>query len=291
MVERAPSAGDRLQAAAARALIGIFRRLGIDRASAFGGWLARHTGPLTRAQRTAEANLRRAFPNMAEDERVRILTAMWDNLGRTMGEYPHLKQLAEEPDRIRVSGLEHVEDILSAQKPMLCISAHYGNWELATVPLRRAGIRGAMIYRAANNPLADQLIQELRAPLNNDYYPKGEKAARAMLSCLRRGQPVGLLVDQRLGEGEAVDFFGFPAMTTTAPATMALRLNAAIVPARVDRLEGARFHLRVFPPLEKAASGDLQADILETTRRINALLEDWIRARPEQWFWVHNRWK
>ncbi len=291
MAERAPSAGHRFQAGAARALIGTFRRLGLDRASAFGGWLARRFGPLTRAQRTAEANLRRAFPDMAEAERARILTAMWDNLGRTVGEYPHLNRLAEDPERVRVSGLEHLGDILSAQRPVLFVSAHYGNWELATVPLRRAGIRGAMIYRAANNPLADKLIQELRAPLRNDYYPKGKEGARAMLSCLRKGQPVGLLVDQRLGEGEAVDFFGQPAMTTTAPATMALRLNAAIVPARVDRLEGARFHLRVFPPLEKADSGDLQADILETTRRINVLLEDWIRARPEQWFWVHNRWK
>ncbi len=291
MADHSPSAGDRFQALAARALIGSFRRLSIDRASALGGWLARQTGPLSRAQRMAEGNLRRAFPGMADSERARILTAMWDNLGRTVGEYPHLARLAEDPERVRISGLEHLGDILPARKPVLFISAHYGNWELATVPLRRAGIRGAMIYRAANNPLADELIQQLRAPLHNDYYPKGKEGARAMLSCLRKGQPVGMLVDQRLGEGEAVDFFGQPAMTTTAPATMAHRLNIDIVPARVDRLQGAHFHLRVFPPLEKSCSGDLQADILETTRRINALLEDWIRDRPEQWFWVHNRWK
>ena len=107
---------------------------------------------------------------------------------------------------------------------------------------------------------------------------------------MRRGGHVSLLADQKLNEGIAVPFFGRPAMTAPALALLALRFGCAILPARVERLRGARFRLTLYPPLDMPRSGDRDGDVMTIMTAVNATLEAWISERPEQWFWVHSRW-
>ena len=124
-----------------------------------------------------------------------------------------------------------------------------------------------------------------------ELIPKGAVAARRAVAALRRGAHVSLLADQKLNDGIAVPFFGRPAMTAPALALLALRFDCAVLPARVERLEGAHFRLTLYPPLDLPRTGNRDADVAALMRSVNATLEGWVRERPEQWFWVHSRWR
>ena len=151
------------------------------------------------------------------------------------------------------------------------------------------GISVAQVYRAGNNPLLDRMIARYRGD-GGELIPKGRVAARRAIAALRRGTHLTLLADQKMNDGIAVPFFGRPAMTAPALAVLALRFDCDVLPARVERLAGARFRLTVFPPLPLPRSGEPHADAAALMARVNAILEGWIRDRPEQWLWVHRRW-
>ena len=282
----------RLRGLGARFLLGLFRLLPVDAASALGGFLARTIGPRLGASKRAVINLRRAMPELTETEIRRVVRGMWDNLGRVIGEYPHLDRFRvyEKGGRVEHVGTELVDPILAAGRPILFVSAHFGNWEVATLAATQRGLKVAQIYRAANNPYVDALVAEFRSIVGSELIPKGAVAARRSMEALKEGRHLALLVDQKMNDGIAVPFFGRDAMTAPAVAQLAMRYNAAIVPARVERLGGAHFRLTVFPEIEHPRSGDRRADTLAIMTRVNAVIESWIRARPEQWFWLHRRW-
>ncbi len=269
----------------------LFGALPLDRASAVGGWLTRQIGPRLPVHRIAERNLRRALPELDEGEVRRTLAAMWDNLGRVAGEYPHLAALVADEERVQVvddSGVLAALD--KGEAGGILISAHFGNWELCPVPALRAGLPLSVFHRALNNPYSNVVIQELRRPLvTGRFLPKGRKGALAAMSLLKGGQFVGLLVDQKENDGIPAEFFGREAMTTLAPAVFHQRYEAPVAAARVERLKGARFRI-VVEWVPMVDTGDRAADVAANTRRINALFEDWIRARPDLWFWPHRRW-
>lgn len=280
----------RLQAYAARFGMALLRALPLDTASAVGGWLARKLGPLSGAHKTAVENLRRAMPEKTEAERQKIVTGMWDNIGRTTAEYPHLDQLVKDLERIEIIDPENWGDELAADGiGALLIGMHYGNWELSILPGFRKGLHQYVVYRAPNNPFVDEMLKKLRAPLWQNYLPKGLEGARQAVKLLKQGAHIGMLVDQKLDEGIPVRFFGRDAMTTTAPASLARRLSIPIVTARVVRLGGVRFRIFV-EAVDVAKTADREADVIVTTKQISAMFEDWIRENPEQWFWVHRRW-
>jgi KDO2-lipid IV(A) lauroyltransferase len=282
----------RLRGTGARFLLGLFRLLPVDAASALGGLLARTIGPRLGASKRAVINLRRAMPALSEEEIRRIVRGMWDNLGRVVGEYPHLDRFRvyEKGGRVEHTGTELVDPILAAGRPILFVSAHFGNWEVATLAATQRGLEVAQIYRAANNPYVDALVAEFRSIIGSELIPKGAVAARRSMEALKGGRHLALLVDQKMNDGIAVPFFGRDAMTAPAVAQLAMRYNAAIIPARVERLSGAHFRLTVFPEIEHPRSGDRRADTLAIMTRVNAVIESWIRERPEQWFWLHRRW-
>lgn len=282
----------RLEAAGLRLLFFCFRRLPLERASAFGGLLLRTLGPWLPAHRIAQRNLARALPELGAAERKRALLGMWDNLGRSVGEFPHLGDLVSDRSRIGVVDPDGVAARLRDDgKGALLLSAHFGNWELGAVAAMRAGLDQVSFYRPANNPLADEVIQELRRPLApRGLLPKGGQGARAALQLLRDGVHVGMLVDQKENDGIAVPFFGRPAMTTTAPALLAQRLGLPIAVAMVERIEGVRFRIAV-STLEPATGGAQAADVAATMERVNRVFEDHIRRRPDLWLWAHRRWK
>ena len=281
-----------LEALGVAAALGLFRLLPLDLASATGGWLCRHFGPLTPVSRYAERNLRRAFPEKTDAEIRRILVAMWEHLGRVFGEYPHLARfrLYEPGSRVEVLGAEHVDRLRDDGKTGIFFSAHLGNWELASLGATQRGVPLARIYRAPNNPLVDQLIRHARRSVKGELLPKGSDGARRALAIMRAGGHLGMLVDQKMNDGIAAPFFGRPAMTAPALAQLALKFDCPVIPAKVERLRGARFRLTIYPALKIERRGARDGDVLALMTQVNAIIEGWIRERPEQWLWLHRRW-
>jgi Kdo2-lipid IVA lauroyltransferase/acyltransferase len=288
---------DRLEASGAALWFGAVGLLPIDWASALGGAVARRIGPFLGISKRARTNLRRAFPELPEAEIERIVVGMWDNLGRVAAEYPHLREIRvfEAGGRVETHGFVHMDRAVAAGRRMIIFSGHIANWEIGALAAAQYGAtvtrtyRVTQIYRAPNNPLVDRLISRFRGD-RGEYIPKGAPAARRAFAALYRGEHLTMLADQKLNEGIPVPFFGRPAMTATALALLALRFDCDVLPARVERLPGARFRLTVFPPLPLPRTGNGEADVAALTASVTGILESWIRDRPEEWLWVHRRW-
>ena len=287
----APRFAHRLEAWGAAFLAAVFGLLPLDCASALGGALARRIGPFLGISKRARLNLRRAFPELSETEIAGVVAGMWDNLGRVAAEYPHLQKIRvfEPGGRVETRGLDHVDRAVRAGRRMIIFSGHIANWEIAALAAVQYGISVAQIYRAANNRLVDRMITRFRGDAG-ELIPKGSVAARRAIATLRRGAHLTMLVDQKMNDGIPVRFFGRPAMTAPALAALALRFDCDVLPVRVERLGGAHFRLTVSPPLPLPRSGNSHADAAALMAQVNAILETWIRDRPEQWFWVHRRW-
>ena len=280
------------EAAATWLLYALFGLLPVDAASWLGGALARLVGPRLRVTKNARRNLKRVFPHLSESEIDRIVTAMWDNLGRTAGEHPHLAQFDpyKPASRVEVVGGEEIDKLRDDGMTGLLFAGHIANWELSPLAGVKRGLTVHLIYRRANNPLFDAIVQKGRAVLGGDLYPKGSEGAKQVLRAMRRGDHMAMLVDQKMNDGIAVPFLGIEAMTASAIAELAFRFDCPVVPARVERLKGARFRVTFEAPLEKPATGDRREDVKLLMTAINARLSAWIAERPEQWLWVHNRW-
>ncbi len=272
--------------------LGILKMLPVDRASAFGAVLARRIGPRLKAHQVARRNLTRAMPDLLPDRVNAILDGMWDNLGRVVGEYPHLAAFGPDaPDpRVKLIGLDVLAPLEASGKPVIFVSAHIGNWEVVSFGAAGRGMPLARIYRAPNNPWTDRMILRLRRPVGGIDLPKGAEGAKGLIRALRSGQSLAMLIDQKMNDGIPVPFFGLDAMTAPAVAQLALRHGCPIVPARIVRTNGAHFELLVEPPLRMPDTGDPRADIQTIMTKLNARLEAWIREHPEQWLWVHRRW-
>jgi KDO2-lipid IV(A) lauroyltransferase len=282
----------RIEAVGAALMFGLFRLLPLDAASALGGWLGRLIGPRLGVSKRAQINLRRALPELDAAAARGVMRGMWDNLGRVVAEYPHLAEFRvyAGDGRIEFVGDDILDPVIASGKSAIFISAHYGNWEIATMAATQRGLDVAEIYRAANNPWIDRLIATYRDSVGSELIPKGTIAARRSIAALRDGRHLAVLVDQKMNDGIPVPFFGRAAMTAPAVAQLALRFDCAIMPARVERLKGARFRIVMSPPIAVVRTGDRQADTLAIMNAVNEEIERWLRERPEMWLWLHRRW-
>lgn len=274
-------------------LYGFFAALPLPAASAAGGFIARRLGPRIGATKRARVNLRRAMPELSETEIEGIIHDMWDNLGRIIAEYPHLGTFKMFDPKGPVETVGSIRR-LKEQPPgpdehYIFFSGHCGNWEIAPLAVTQAGLRAASIYRALNNPIVDRLIHRARAAIGSELIAKGAAGRRAIMA-LRGGAHLCMAVDQKMNTGVRVPFFGRDAMTDKVMARVALRYDCRVVPVRVERLKGVKFRVTFEEPMEFARTGDDEADVLALMTLINARLEEWIRARPSQWLWLHRRW-
>ncbi|HEY1961092.1 MAG TPA: lysophospholipid acyltransferase family protein [Rhizomicrobium sp.] len=283
----------RLEAAVFFALIGGFRLLSVDGASAVGGFLGRRILYRTPLTDRARANLKAAYPEKNAGEIEAIVREMWDNLGRTVAEYPHLDRFSYKgtDPRIEIANMQLGVRIVAEGKPILFVSGHFGNWEIMPIAAAQYGVEGGIVYRPVNNPYVDRWIVNQRAEYGpKDQITKGAQGTKRIFTLLRAGKAIFLLVDQKTDEGVPAPFFGRMAMTTPAPAALALKLGATIVPISNERLKGARFRMTVHDPIAFQPSGDHAADVLALTTRINEVMERCVRYRPSQWLWIHRRW-
>lgn len=283
----------RVEAAAFKLYLSHFAKMPFEKASAAGAdWLSR-LAPLTSKHTTMLRNLRLAFPNETEAWREDVAMATWAQLGRSLGEFPHLHEItfAEGEARTEVIGREIFDRARDSENGAVFFSGHISNFELMPVAIVRLGVTCSMTYRAMNNTIVGKLVREQRS-INGtpDQFPKGRQAGVGMLRTLRRGDAVALMIDQKYNEGVPVPFFGHDAMTSDAPARLALQYDAPLIPLSLRRVDGTRFILHAHEPIAIDKTIPRDEAVRDATFKMNRFLEDTIRAAPEQWFWVHRRW-
>jgi len=249
---------------------------------------------LPRLQKTAQINLRIAFPECSEAQRHIIIRGMLRNLGRMAAEFARFpKYNRNNIEQIVV--LDGHENFLKGQrrgKGVLYLTGHIGTWELSSFAHALYGFPLHYMARPIENSRIDALVNRYRSLSGNQPIFKNE-SARVTLKVLKEAGTIGILADQNTMPSEAifVDFFGKAASTTTGIARLALHTDAAVVPGYAvwdERL--GKYCLRFEPPVELIRTGDSERDILENTQKFTKVLEDIIRKYPDQWVWVHGRW-
>jgi Kdo2-lipid IVA lauroyltransferase/acyltransferase len=248
-----------------------------------------------RLRRIAEENLSMAFPEFNEAQRKKVCRGVFKNFGRLLGEFSQLAKL----DRGNISevvvydGFENYAESMRRGKGTLFLTAHFGAWELCPYAQAVYGHPLKFVVRPIDNPRIDQLINRVRTLSGNQIIEK-KSSLKEILKALRNNEAIGILIDQNttLDAGVFVPFFNVAACTTTSVATIALRTKATVVPGFLVWDDKLRKHrLRFEPPATLIETGNLQADIEANTAAFNLILEDLVRKYPDQWLWVHRRWK
>jgi Kdo2-lipid IVA lauroyltransferase/acyltransferase len=239
-------------------------------------------------------NLRRAFPEKSAEEILKIARGVYRNMGIVSAEFfdiPHWSQ-SNIGEIVDPDGLEHCLKALEKGRGVLMFGAHFGNWELEAVAASLLIKPLAAIYRPLDSALLDQLVLRVRTATGNTLLAKN-RAMRAMLRSLKRNEILGILIDQNVDyyEGVFVDYFGRPACTTDGLAILALHTGAPVLPAYMARLPDGRYRLVIGSEVEVVDTGDRNADILANTQRFTKVIEQTVRRYPDQWLWIHQRWK
>lgn len=280
-----------------RRVFALARRLGPERAATIGAALARRVGPFLPAHRTGLANLRAAFPEKSEAQLRAILDGAWDNLGRTGAEYAHLDVLvdfdpeATAPGRIEVVGIEHFTALRDDERPGIIFAAHLGNWELPAICAARYGLEATAVYRPPNAPAAALLVYEVRSQTMGALQASHMGAAFAMNGVLERGGHLGMLIDQHFTRGVPVTFMGRAALANPVLAKFARHYDCPVHGVRVIRLPGHRFRVELTPPLDLPRAPDGRIDVSGAMQAMTDQIEVWVREHPEQWLWMHRRWR
>lgn len=269
------------------------RILSVDNSASLCSFIARKIGPYLRVTQTARKNLKKVYGDDIDIEST--INDLWDNYGRYIGEFPFINGLdsAELDKRVKVIGLEKVEAFQKMNQPFMLFLGHQANWDFVIRKINDIYPKFGITYRAANNPYVDKRILKERA---NDtsitMIAKGPSGAKSIIRAIKSGASIAMLVDQKMNNGIEVPFFGFPAMTAVALARLSLQYKYPIVPLQIVRIgKSSNFELILHDPLEPSITKDNEKDCYNIMLEVNKTLEQWIREKPEQWFWFHNRWK
>lgn len=282
-----------LEWGALQLLVASLSRIGLRRASGWMGAFARRIGPLVRRKHNiARRNLRRAFPDWSEAQVEQTLRDMWENMGRYVGELPYIASMSADDFRA-IAEIRGEEHLLAAKScdGSLFFSAHMANWELGAKASWACGVPFAIVYRPLNNPLTDRMASNYRDRYQLRGLPKTAVGSRELLKTLRDGDPVAILIDQKMNTGVPIPFFGHEAMTSPAIADLAVKYGHPIIPTRVERLgHEPKFRITFEPPVHWEPTGDAKADAITIMEKLHGIMEGWIREHPGHWFWVHKRW-
>jgi len=246
-------------------------------------------------RRTGERNLQLAFPQSTEKERDEIVRGCFRSLGRQLGVFSKFATSSSESllKILHISGREHYEKLKAENKGVLFFTAHLGAWELLPLCSSLHGDRLNVVVRRIDNPKVEKLVDQIRSRWGNQTLDKSS-AGRQMIKALRSGEALGVLTDLNTLDEEAifVDFFGVQAATNFMVAKLALRTKAPIVPMFAPWDEKLRkFIIQISPPIAFEATGDEEADVRNLTTKLSLITEDKIRSYPDQWLWIHKRWK
>lgn len=261
--------------------------------------VARTIGPLLRENRIGRANLTAAFPEKSPEEIEAILRGVWENLGRGAAEFAHIDHIWDHIEAQPEFG--HIEvpqrtnhlfhQLRLDGKPALVFTAHLGNWEMPALAAVNHGLDAALLYRRPNIASADRIIQEMRQVKMGTLIPAGRDAPLRLGEALRNGQHVGMLVDQYLTNGVEVTFFGRKTRANPMLARLLRQVECPIHGVRVIRLPNHRFRIELTEEIPPVRDAEGKIDVNATTQAITDVIEGWVREYPEQWLWLHRRWR
>jgi KDO2-lipid IV(A) lauroyltransferase len=247
------------------------------------------------SRRRIRANLETAFPELDPAGRDRILKGAARHFGLMLAEVSWLWRARPEQiaDRCGIAGFEHFERALESGRGVVLATAHCGNWELLNARLLVEGLPLTIAVRRLDDSRVDALVTGLRSRFGTEVIPRGRNAGRKLARALAENRAVGLLIDQDIRDvpGVFVPFFGRPAWTPSGAALLALRIGCPVVPGFIHRRADGRHQVQIHPPLPPPDNATLNDQVEELTAAATAAIEAQIRAHPEQWVWMHRRWR
>ena len=245
-------------------------------------------GPFFRSNETVKKNLEIFSSNISEEDKNKIIKKMWDNYGKTFIEYVFLKKLRENKLSVIIKGEKNLFTIKKSRKPVIFVSGHFANFELMSMEITKKDIKLATIYRPLNNVFLNPLMEFLRKKyVCSNQIKKGINGVRKAIEYLKKDYSVALMIDQRVSEGETINFFNKSALTTTLPAQLSIKFDLDIAPVFIERTKDDKFIIEFFEPINSKK----YKDKISLTHALNAHLEKMIIRNPYQWIWTHKRWK
>ncbi len=268
----------------------IFKILGIKLASDLSGKIFQTIGPLFRSKKLIFSNIKKAFPNINQNELKEIYISMWNNYGRVFAEYMFIKKFRYDRlnDNIIVNGEEILENIKLNKQRVVFVSGHFSNFELMAMQIEKMGIKVAAIYRPLNNIFLNPIMEKIR----RDYIckfqiKKGIGGTKELVKLIKDGFSTALMIDQRVSEGIQSNFFNEKASTTTIPAQLVKKYKIPVVPIFIERFDNIKFKITINKPINFEETKSVE----DITNELNKLLENMIVQKPNYWIWSHNRWK
>ncbi len=245
-------------------------------------------GPLFKSKNIIYKNLNIFNKNLNNYEREKIIENMWKNYGFTFIEYIFLKSFRENNTHINIVGEEVLKKIILKNKPVIFISGHFSNFELMSMEITKKKIPLATIYRPLNNFFLNPFMEYLRKRYVCKYQiKKGIGGVKESIEYIKKGFSIALMIDQRVSEGELINFFNKPALTTTLPAQLALKFNLSIVPVFIERDKNGIYKIQFYDEIDSST----YSNKMDLSVKLNSLLEMFIKKNPNEWIWTHNRWK
>ena len=264
------------------------RILGIRLSRKLFSYLFLYLGQIFKSKKTIQKNLRIFLKNNSQFNEKKIISEMWKNYGKTFIEYIYLNQLRKNNTHINLIGEEYLSLILKDKKPVIFVSGHFANFELMSMEITKRNIKLATIYRPLNNIFLNPFMEYLRKTfVCKNQIKKGINGVRDAINFIKNDHSIALMIDQRVSEGDKINFFNEEALTTTLPAQLALKFQLNIVPVFIERKNDDTFNIEFKRPIN---SKNFQNKII-LSNELNKVLEQMIITNPSQWIWTHNRWK
>ncbi|MFZ9715647.1 MAG: lysophospholipid acyltransferase family protein [Pelagibacteraceae bacterium] len=249
-------------------------------------------GPLIKSEKTINENLEKFLSSYNEEQKKNIKKMMWSNYGKTFVEYLFLNKFRKNNSHINFKGKEILKSIINKNKPVIFVSGHFANFELMSMELTRETINLATIYRPLNNLFLNPFMEYVRRTyVCRNQIKKGIAGVKDSINYLKKNYSIALMIDQRVSEGKRLPFFDQMALTTTLPAQLAIKFNLEIVPIYIKRNLDDSFEMEILKPIALDRNEDLITQKINTTIKLNKILEEMISRDPGQWIWTHNRWK
>ncbi len=264
------------------------RILGLSLSRKLSEFLFTNFGALFKSKEIIKNNLKLFNKNLVESEKKELIKKMWKNYGLTFIEYIFLNYFNKNDSHIKIKGGEKLNRIIDLGHPVIFVSGHFANFELMSMEITKKGVKLATIYRPLNNYFLNPLMENLRKKyVCKNQIKKGLNGVREAIDYLRKNYSIALMIDQRVSEGERINLFNKPALTTTLPAQLAIKYKINIVPVYIERTNKNNFEIEFYDEIK---SSNFETK-LELSENLNQILEKMIKRNPSQWIWTHNRWK
>ena len=266
----------------------IIKILGLVISRKLFSFIFRKIGPLIKSNNIIEKNLDIYSDKLSENEKKLIQLNMWSNYGKTFVEYIFLKEFKNDNSHIEIEGKQILDKIRKDNKPVIFISGHFANFELMSMEITKNEINLATIYRPLNNFFLNPFMEYIRKKyICNNQIKKGRLGVKECIDYLDDNYSIALMIDQRVSEGDRIEFFKKKAHTTSLPAQLSIKFSLDIVPIFIERKKNDSFKMKVYEPINTSNFKDKS----KLTKNLNQILENMISTNPNQWIWTHNRWK